>query len=745
MLLVLLLLFSLTPGIAQNGRDGRPLLREVADASGRLATYRAKGHILYGGDGFLAAGNMELSFDLTLQQPQRMRLAVDTNLDWSTGFPALIVCDGVTGSVYFEKLKQYKKIVAEDRVQYCKVGVITGFEHVADNVKSAVIAGRGQAQFEGRTLECTIVNAEYRVIEDYMLLPGMVSSMGRVKRTMCIDTARRLILRDRLEAEMDSGGSRDLVIETITYDRIERNPNLPAGLFELDLPADAKLFETASSAPTPAPKVSPQPLPPQTRLPRDPSGSTSVFTLPDLPSVPPAAPPSAPHVSLAATSPEPVSRTEPEYSQEAWDEGLMGTVIVLADVDPDGSAHNLRIKKSLGFGLDEKALECVRTWRFKPATQDGRPVKGTAYLTLQFSLPAKRPDKPSNFQVTRPARLSEPSLRAVELQSPTDLDDFFYLVAFNFKAPAVCGKIQPMAQGDTSQNAERGYRIETLQSKCYRNLATALHDPSLCEHVRPVRSGQYDGSKIDRAYCVQGSRGTLQELATPNPHRMDPFVEIMRRAGFGDEEVAQFMYRAPENNPTYEAYRTLLKDPVFLDRVRAGRSYNEARAQARIRAAHPIEFLYEMVAIDTGDAALCDKISPNATYEAFNRTALLRSVCYLHIAFNQKNAPLCDQLPRRGSFPYVKSDWDSLEDCHKTVAIYKGITDRAGGTYGPVSFSRAAQFPPALEQIGYPKSYTESLVPRPSQNDYWMLLQDLSFNAKGAARAEILRRIMALR
>ena len=57
---------------------------------------------------------------------------------------------------------------------------------------------------------------------------------------------------------------------------------------------------------------------------------------------------------------------EPEYSEEARKAKYQGTVLLYIEVDTDGRATNIRVVRSLGLGLDEKAIEAVKKWKFKP-------------------------------------------------------------------------------------------------------------------------------------------------------------------------------------------------------------------------------------------------------------------------------------------------------------------------------------------------------------------------------------------
>ena len=86
------------------------------------------------------------------------------------------------------------------------------------------------------------------------------------------------------------------------------------------------------------------------------------------------------------SSPRLLHKVEPEYSEEARKAKYQGTVMLAVEVWEDGMAHNIRILRSLGLGLDEKAVEAVKQWRFSPGKKDGRPVKVAAQIQVSFRL-----------------------------------------------------------------------------------------------------------------------------------------------------------------------------------------------------------------------------------------------------------------------------------------------------------------------------------------------------------------------
>ncbi|MGH9774349.1 MAG: energy transducer TonB [Candidatus Acidiferrales bacterium] len=77
----------------------------------------------------------------------------------------------------------------------------------------------------------------------------------------------------------------------------------------------------------------------------------------------------------------------PPFSGEAVRAKYQGTVSLRVVVMPDGRAHNIQVVKGLGLGLDEKAIEAVKRWRFKPANgPDGKPAAVVTMIEVTFRL-----------------------------------------------------------------------------------------------------------------------------------------------------------------------------------------------------------------------------------------------------------------------------------------------------------------------------------------------------------------------
>lgn len=91
-------------------------------------------------------------------------------------------------------------------------------------------------------------------------------------------------------------------------------------------------------------------------------------------------------VSGGVSAPLLIYKAEPAYTEEARAAKYQGTVTLYVEIGPDGLAHNIRVLHGLGLGLDEKAIDAVSVWKFKPGMKDGQPVTVAASIEVNFRL-----------------------------------------------------------------------------------------------------------------------------------------------------------------------------------------------------------------------------------------------------------------------------------------------------------------------------------------------------------------------
>jgi periplasmic protein TonB len=91
-------------------------------------------------------------------------------------------------------------------------------------------------------------------------------------------------------------------------------------------------------------------------------------------------------VGGGVAAPVPLYKPEPEFTEEARRAKHQGTVMLALIVGPDGRTRDIRVVRRLGMGLDEKAIDSARQWKFQPATKDGKPVAVAINIEVDFTL-----------------------------------------------------------------------------------------------------------------------------------------------------------------------------------------------------------------------------------------------------------------------------------------------------------------------------------------------------------------------
>ena len=93
-----------------------------------------------------------------------------------------------------------------------------------------------------------------------------------------------------------------------------------------------------------------------------------------------------PAYRVGVSPPKAIYSPDPEYSETARQAKLQGTCVLWLVVGPDGKPRDIRVLRTLGLGLDEKAIEAVKHWRFEPAMKNGKPVAVQINVEVNFHL-----------------------------------------------------------------------------------------------------------------------------------------------------------------------------------------------------------------------------------------------------------------------------------------------------------------------------------------------------------------------
>ncbi len=310
---------------AQTGEDARPLIRSIMNAAATAGSVRAEG-VIARETADHALPSRETRFEVVTQGPQLMRYQADSGAG-----RVLQICDGASRWDYSEASGSYTR--ATEAGETCAPAVAR-WADLLEGLASATVTGRDHSEFEGRMQECEVIEAAY----------------ASFRRTLCVDPARRLALRERTDypaaAGIPGAAARST---TITYSQITYGPAQAAEAFQFHPPAGS---------------------------------SQGGFNLPLM-----GEGGAGSYAGLGSSAPMVISKAEPQYSPEALQARLQGSVMVRLMVDEEGVPRDMHVVRGLGMGLDEKALEAVSAWRFRPGTRGGKPVAAPTQVVVNFRIP----------------------------------------------------------------------------------------------------------------------------------------------------------------------------------------------------------------------------------------------------------------------------------------------------------------------------------------------------------------------
>ena len=91
-------------------------------------------------------------------------------------------------------------------------------------------------------------------------------------------------------------------------------------------------------------------------------------------------------VGDGVSAPQVIHAVDPEFTESARSANYQGTVSIQLIVDSQGNPQNVQVLRHLGMGLDEKAIQAVRQYRFRPAMYQGHPVAVQMVIDVDFHL-----------------------------------------------------------------------------------------------------------------------------------------------------------------------------------------------------------------------------------------------------------------------------------------------------------------------------------------------------------------------
>jgi TonB family protein len=279
-------------------------------------------------------------------------------------------------------------------------------------------------------------------------------------------------------------------------------------------------------------------------------------------------------LSSRAAAQSPIETIEPDYSDEARVAGLEGTVQIRVTVADDGTPRNLEVARPLGLGLDEKALEAVKQWRFRPVANQLLPLK----IGVDFLLP----DKQSRWHLTnvafdlpegatRPAFLSAKyplgSGLALDVK-PSAIDEARILAVVGRQAWAI------VFFDVDEKGVPRNFEAPNVSADVWRNQAIALvrswcFTPGMKDgkpiQVRCTLSLVWGKRNLSAAELAQAVYLQEPEEPAPGPSQFHPPAPgVARVAVSASMQAARLIHGvAPEFSPA--AWQTGLGGKIYFE------------------------------------------------------------------------------------------------------------------------------------------------------------------------------------
>ena len=91
-------------------------------------------------------------------------------------------------------------------------------------------------------------------------------------------------------------------------------------------------------------------------------------------------------VGKGVSAPRVILSPNPRYTDEARNSKVEGSVVLWLIVGVDGLAHDIKVARGLGYGLDREAVDAVAQWKFQPGRKNGSPVPVRINVDVRYRL-----------------------------------------------------------------------------------------------------------------------------------------------------------------------------------------------------------------------------------------------------------------------------------------------------------------------------------------------------------------------
>jgi len=271
-------------------------------------------------------------------------------------------------------------------------------------------------------------------------------------------------------------------------------------------------------------------------------------------------------VGHGVTAPRPLNQLDPEYSDEARRAGLQGKCVLSLVVNSEGKPVDIRVSRSLGMGLDEKAVEALRRWTFEPARKDGKPVSVKVRVVMTFHIG-------KGF-----GKMPLVQRKAIE-RMQKEAAEYAWTHVYRVEASANDSRCRPTQEESNPVSISglleaRQYRLESITFTGNKNLSNA----AVLRHMFPLQDGDpFDPKKVSdglqqlkKAYGAQGF-ASFKATVEPEIDDANRRIALRIRCHEGRQFYVHHVNIAGLDEDTFQRLRKTLY-------VKPGSLYNETLA-----------------------------------------------------------------------------------------------------------------------------------------------------------------------
>ena len=315
--LLLLVAIATQSGSAQPNKSAAAILEEAATFARAGLTWKVEGtSVTRGSDGKdQPAERFQIAYRVAA--PFQARLEITSGVN-----QVLHVCDGSSQWMYDSKTNQYARVLLS-QIRPCAYP-INAWPVISFFVPSPRLVGTDQVTFDGSPLKCQVILGDRR---------GPPSGPGGGLE-VCVDPASKLIVRYRTEETVPIPKG-----QTMTFSSIKRDVTLDKDLFVFHPPAGSREVGVVNW------------LEPSIQ-----ASNTAV------------------RVSNEVPPPDLLTVVAPDFAPGDPRPKTNGMVVLYAEINPNGLPQNIKVIRTLGNGLDDKAVEAVKKWRFEPRGQQSATI-----------------------------------------------------------------------------------------------------------------------------------------------------------------------------------------------------------------------------------------------------------------------------------------------------------------------------------------------------------------------------------